>query len=335
MFRDSIVFVSPQHRLSRRWLSWVVCVGVWMGAALAYGAVDFAQQYERGKLLLKQKYFADAVKALEQAVMMTGRGKRHFGAHYYLAQSLWQMGDVARAKEIIGKARQLIKSNKRVWAVSKIQNRQRLLRRLERTIDQLFGAWKIIPEVDPETVGRLRIRVEPTTPLENRMKRRVLRYMDKQLRVKGLVLTGKEVYLPKGQYKISIVQPQCLEYGFVLGSTLMREILIGEQPASVAVKAQPSCRCTGGRVPKTEGRKKMCVCPGGTVWDETNKRCVQPKAVAGGGGKTPWIARNWPWITALGVGVVAAGVIIPVVLIESQNADREVLLQGSLFAKPK
>ncbi len=293
-------------------------------------AVDFSQNYERGKLFVKQKYYGDAVKALEQAVMMTARGKSHFGAHYYLAQALWMMGDVARAKDIIKRAEGIMQRNQRIWAVSKIQRRRRLIRTMKQKISANFGPLRLIPEVDPESVGRLRVEIAPTESFASGFKKRVMKYINLQLTKKGVVLTGKAIYLPKGSYQIAIAQPQCLEYALTIGQTVLKEVTISERPTSLAVKMMSSCRCSQGKVLAQRGRKKMCVCPSGSIWNAALSRCVRPKVVD----NRPWISKNWPWITALGIGVVAAGVVIPVVLIESQNRDREIVLQGSLFNKP-
>lgn len=315
------------------------CVLLWMsvvGLAVpktvwASEEVDFGQQYERGKLLIQQQYFSDAVKALEQAVMLTERGKNHFGAHYLLAGALWKLGDIARAKEILKRAKNIMAKMQRSWAVSQVQQRRRLVAALEQKLQELFGSLRIIPEVDPESVGRLKIRLEPVDEPTQPDTKRILRYLDDQLRNKGLVLTGKAIYLPKANYRISIEQPQCLRYALTVGQTVMREVLIGEQDISLAVKEKVSCQCTQGRVLQRKGKQLSCVCPGNSMWNAQRNRCDVPKVVAD---SRPWIARNWPWITVAGIAVVAAGVIIPVVVIESQNRDREVVLQGSLFTKP-
>lgn len=310
-------------------LSAVTCF-VLCAVATSAWAVDFGQNYARGKLFVKQKFYGDAAKALEQAVMMTARGKTHFGAHYYLAKALWLMGDVARAKEIIKRAERIMRRNERVWAVSKIQRRRRLIRTMKQKINRTFGALSLIPEVDPSAVGRLRVLLYPTETFTNAFKKRVMKYIDLQLRKKGLVLTGKPIYVPKGSYQIRIAEPQCLQYGLTIGSTVMKEVLIGERPTSLAVKAVSSCRCSQGKVLSRQGKRLSCVCPKGSVWNANLRKCVRPKVVD----NRPWIAKNWPWITVAGVAVVAAGVVIPVVLIESQNRDREIVLQGSLFTKP-
>ncbi|TNE44164.1 MAG: tetratricopeptide repeat protein [Deltaproteobacteria bacterium] len=321
--------------LRARWVSRTVLSSVFvvlLGCVVVSSAwaVDFAQNYERGKLFVKQKYYGDAVKALEQAVMMTARGKSHFGAHYYLAKALWMMGDVARAKDIIKRAEGIMQRNQRIWAVSKIQRRRRLIRTMRQKINDMFGPLRLIPEVDPESVGRLRVEIAPTESFTSAFKKRVMKYINAQFNKKGVVLTGKAFYLPKGSYQIAVAQPQCLEYALTIGRTVLKEVTISERPTSLAVKKMPSCSCGQGKVLARRGRKKMCVCPNGSVWNPTLNRCVRPKVVD----NRPWISKNWPWITALGIGVVAAGVVIPVVLIESQNRDREIVLQGSLFTKP-
>lgn len=333
-FLLSVCFWPYSQRL---WISGttksLLLLAGWIGylhVAHASEDVDFGQQYERGKLMIQQQFFSDAVKSLERAVRLTEQGKNHFGAHFLLAGALWKMGDVARAKEVLQRAKQIMARMQRTWAVSQVQQRRRMVRALEQKIQELFGVLRIIPEVEPDSVGRLKIRIEPVDEPSQADIKRILRYLDDQLRNKGLVLGGKPIYLPKANYRISIEQPQCLRYALTVGQTVMKEIVISDQEISLAVKEKVSCQCTQGRVLQRNGNRLACVCPTNSIWNAQRNRCETVKVTD----SRPWISRNWPWITVAGIAVVAAGVIIPIVVIESQNRDRDIVLQGSLFTKP-
>ena len=82
-------FLNSHAALRRFYLFSIGCIalGVVGLSSTSAHAVDFQLTYRQGKLFLKQKLFFDAVKAFHQVITQTARGKRHFGAHFYLAQA--------------------------------------------------------------------------------------------------------------------------------------------------------------------------------------------------------------------------------------------------------
>lgn len=295
--------------------------------ALHAQEIDFNQQYEYGKVLLQRKLFAEAQKELFEAITKTARGRQHFGAHYYLAFALLRMGEIIRAVSIIERAKNLAQQQVRNKII--MQRRLKLLSKLEREISESFGVLRIIPEIATQDLERLRLNLTPQQSFTQDAQQRVFRQIAHQLAKQGIALKGQPIYLPKGQYQISIAEPQCLRYGLTIGGTVMRAIDITSRAASLALQAKPSCNCEGGRVLSGSGKNVHCACPRGREWDPTHSRCIVVKVVD----QRPWIAKNWPWLTAIGVTAIAAGVIIPVALNEAQNREREIVLQGKLFTK--
>lgn len=280
---------------------------------------SFQQRYERGKLLLRQKQYADAIRDLYRAVYHTPRGKKHFGAHYFLALAYYRLGNITQAMKSLRPAKGLIKNSKQRFTykllISKIRN--------------LFGSLRIIPEVDPDSVGRLLLRLEVKNAFSNPQKIRAFRIIRKFWSTKGIVLKGSILYLPKGEYKISIARTQCLRLGLTLGGATIDELSVGAQTSTLALKAVQSCQCEGGQVLKKKGEKVFCGCPDKTVWFPKKNRCEIPAKVIA---KPTWIGRNWGWVLGGVVVAGAAGAGVAVV-VATMNAPKPVVVRGTLFKK--
>jgi len=293
---------------------------VWMVGALVCSQLVFAssfrQTYTRGKLLLNQKLYADAVKEFEKA-SKSPKGKTHFATHYYLSLAYYRVGRITLSLMVLSKASKLAKSDA---AREKIKG-------LSRQITNLFGGLKIIPEVDPDDVGKLKLVLKPKTPFSHAQKRRTFRILSKRWSKKGIALNSQVVYLPKGEYILKVGLPQCLQYGLVVGSIIVKEITIGAKPAHLALKEKVSCKCPGGQIPEKKGQKLICVCPKGSVWSKKSNRCEIPVFKD----KRGFFARNWPWITAVGVGAVAAGVVAAVVVAQGQNQATDIRMEFGKF----
>lgn len=272
-----------------------------------HAQVDFAQKYARGKFLLQQKRFLDAKRELYVVVTQTARGKNHFGAHYYLALSYYRLGMIGPCLALLKRAEGL--------ARRPVQKRTRT--RLLQQINTLFGRIKIVPEVDPAEVGPLKMRLKATTVFSHPQKRRTFRILNKRWKENGINLTNtanQTLYLPKGEYgSFSIVLPLCLQYALLRNGRKIRSLTVGNATITLALKGQQSCNCPGGQKMVMVGIRRVCRCPDGSVWSRKSNRCEIPKSAP----TKSWIGSNWPWITALGVGAVAAGVIVPLTLLQA------------------
>lgn len=279
-------------------------------------AQSFQQNYTRGKVLLSQKLYIDAVREFIKAIN-TPRGRKHFGAHYFLAVSYYRFGNITQSMKTLALAKGMIKNNRQ-------RDSYKLLKRQTKS---LFGRLRIVPEVDPDAVGRLMLKLEVKDDFSHPQKKRAYRIIRKFWSKKGIVLKGNVLYLPKGDYRISISRPQCLSYGLTTGNALTGDLSITDSPSSLALKAKQSCQCEGGQVLVTRASKKMCTCPKGSVWSTSRGRCEIPPKNPGSGG---WAANNWGWIL-FGValaGGAGAGVAVFVVM---QNADRPVKVGGNAW----
>ena len=279
-------------------------------------AVDFSQKYGRGKLFLRKGLYIDAIRELYQAVAKTSRGQNHFGAHYYLAIAYYRIGDITRAMRALTKGKKLTKKK------SHVQRADQLIAQIK----VLFGKLRIIPEVDPEEVGPLKIKIRTKTPFSHAQKRRTYRILSSRWQKKGILADGKPFYLPKGEYYVEIALPQCLVYGLTLGPAIMRSVSISGTDYSVALKKKASCECPGGQKPKKLNNGKLtCECPSGTVWSQKRQRCEIPKT-AGGGGVSPVL------IGAIvgGVVVVGGGVAAGLLLYTSATAPVTVNVNGNV-----
>ncbi len=280
----------------------------------AQAEIDFLQKYERGKILLRRGLYLDAMRELFLAARKTQKGHRHFGAHYYLAVAYYRIGDITRAIKTLNEASKLIK-NRRQRQVYNSQMAQ---------IKALFGKLHIVLEVDPEEVGRLKIKIITKTPFSHAQKRRTYRILSKRWLKKGISLSNTTYYLPKGDYSITVAVPQCLQLAFTIGATVMKDITINDQETTLALRAQKSCDCPGGQVAKKIGKKLTCICPKKTVWSTKRQMCILTKMVD----TRPWLARNWPWLLGVGVGVVAAGAATLIAISIAQNADWALIIHG-------
>ena len=262
-------------------------------------AVDFESHYAKGRVLLRRKLYFDAVRELRLAVYKTKRGKRHFGAHYFLALAYFKLPHIEAALQVINDAQKLARSKRK----------KKFLERVLSQIKQLYGRMAIVPEVDPEELGgKLMVSLKPKIPFNRRHKARYFAIMTKLMQRRGgLALgEGKWVWLPKGDYLISVARPRCLVYSLQdpSGKKPVGEISIGDTDLKLALRAASSCQCGGGQQVKKEGKKVYCACPLGTAWSKESKRCIVPVVTKG-----TWMGRNWPWVTVAAVALVGGGVV--------------------------
>ena len=257
-------------------------------------AVDFVQKYARGKLLLKRKFYFDAIKELSIAVNKTARGKRHFGAHYYLAKAYYWLPDILKAAKMLEKAKALVKNN----------TQKNAYKQMLRQIGSLYGKLKIEPEVDPEEVGKLKIELKPKSEFSNSHKKRYYRLFDKRLkRQGGLLLNGRPMYLPKGEYTLRVVLPQCLKLKFSIGGKATTDLEIGAGGATAALQEGRSCQCPGGQKEyKDNNKQPYCACAPGSAWDKKERRCK----IAKGFDPTPLIIAGGAGVVVIAGATVAA-----------------------------
>lgn len=239
-----------------------LCVAFLLPTPVQSQSVDFIQLYERGKLLLRQRLYTDALKEFKKSTY-TDKGKTHFGAHFYMAICYLRLSAVAQASKALDKAIKLAKSKRHNAAAA----------RLKKQIDSLYGAFRIMPEVDPDEVGRLRIKLEPKVAFSNKQKRIFHRRLAKRLLKKGLVPNNNMIYLPKGEYTIQIAMPQCLKYALISGNTKAKELNIDDSPSKLSLRGTPSCECIGGQRLYRIGKKLTCSCPSGLGWNKAKQRC--------------------------------------------------------------
>jgi tetratricopeptide (TPR) repeat protein len=285
----------------RWWIGWIFFVSIMSGGGSAWSEPDYVRFYERGKLRLQQKMYFDAVKDLRIATN-TGRGKRSFAAHYHLANAFYWLPDIQQAMQIVTKAE----------ALAKNPSQREAIEALKRKIKDYYGVFQITSEVDPEEVGKLQVVIKPKSPFSNAHKRRYFEIFLKRVqRQGGFPLNNKAIFLPKGEYEISIQQNQCLKYGFAQKKELLREITIEEQPTQVALIEKPSCECTGGQKLFREKTRVYCACKAGSAWNPQKARCEIARA-----------ANPLPWIF-LGAGVLLAGGVITgiVIAVNSREMD--------------
>ncbi len=260
---------------------------------------EFTQNYERGRLLLQKRFYKEAVKAFTKAVK-TEKGKKHFGAHYYLATAYFWLPDIKKAMEILESAKPLIKGEKHRRAYNKLMAK----------IKSLYGQIVLVPEVDPDEVGRLQLVLRPKVPFSNRHKRRYYKIMMAKIKKQGgLRITDEPLYLPRGDYEIGIARDQCLSIGLFIEDKIAREISVGDAPISLSVKKKQSCKCPSNQKLFRDGKKLYCACPKGTGWNKEKNRCEVAK-------KSPL-----PWILA-GAGVVVVGGVAGIIIYEITRDKR-------------
>ncbi len=275
----------------------------WWGGIASAQELDFRQRYVRGKLLYQRKMYADAINELKKA-SYTARGRLYFGVYYYMALSYFWLPDIHLAHKSLQTAKRLGRRSSQKLAV----------RQLYARIEQLYGRITLVPQVDPDDVGRLRISLKPKIAFSNKHKQRYFRTLRNRLQKTGVVPNNRPFFVPKGDYDVEIMKPQCLKFGFFLGGRLVKELSVGDRTLQVQLKEGRSCSCTGGQKMYTSGKKVYCACRPGTGWNASKKRCEV--------GVNPI-----PWIIA-GVGVVVAGtsaVIIGAVIAQNDGTDYRLL----------
>lgn len=260
-------------------------------------AVDYVQLYNLGKFQLQKKRYFDAIKTFYRVTTQTARGKRSFGAHYYLAKAYYWFPDIQKAMSTLAKAKTLIKRGAQ----------KRAYKTLLGQIKALYSSLKIEPEVDPDEVGKLQIKIKAKTVFSHKHKRRYFRLLQKRLKKQGGILITKTLYLPKGDYEITINRPQCLKLALTKDEKVVRDVSVSGAALQVTLKAKASCQCIGGQKLTKDGNKLFCACPAGTGWNKKKQRCEVVKqtpvaAIIGG---------------SVGAAVVVGGVIAAVVIINS------------------
>ncbi len=297
-----------------RWgFALIAWVAVWIGCqpAFAQDEVDFDENYRSGREMVSQNLYMDAVRLLYPAVFKTSRGKKHFGANYFLGMAYYQVGSVTQAMKVLGTARMLARK----------RNQRELLYMLLKKINKGFGELQVISEAGADSPKILKIALTPQKSFTDSIQRRAFSIIADLWSKKGINFENtKTLWLPKGEYFLQIPQPMCLSYAFTIGGAVVSDLNIGDSAVSIGLKDTPSCKCLGGQVLKKEGKKLYCTCPDGKVWTAARKRCLTQQTTDNRG----WLARNWPWMTVVGVVVVAAAVAIPVGLVVAQNQDRDI-----------
>ncbi len=271
-------------------------------------AQDFRQMAEKGKVLLERQLYSDAIQEL-LAASQTPEGKQNAEVHYHLGLAYYRVAIIDRAILALERAVSLAKAD---------PERQRPALLLEQ-IKQLFTKVQITLEVDPDELGKVVVQLEPTEPFSNLQKRRAHAMLAKKWR-QGTPLKTGAYYLPKGTYRFGMQQPACLSYGFFLNNQPIKTLDVADATIQLAIKDKPTCVCEGGQVLKQDAKKRYCTCPEGTLWSQRENRCEIPKNAAAA---PSWISKNWPWVTALTVIVVAAGVTVPVLLVMNNNSPQK------------
>jgi hypothetical protein len=288
-----------------------LCFCVWGAGGSAWAQdVDFEENYRAGKEMISQKLYYDAVRLLYPAVFKTKRGSSHFGANFYLGMAYYNIGSVTQAIRVLKQARML--ADKR--------SRREMLYMLLKDINARFGELQIVMESDTNRPKVLQLSLTPQKPFKDSIQKKAYEIIANLWKKKGISLETTALWLPKGEYHLEIPQPMCLSYAFTIGGAVITELTISENSTTLGLKDQASCKCTGGQIVKKEGQKSFCTCPDGMVWMDQRKRCITQAAADNRG----WFAKNWPWVTAIGVAVVAAGVAIPVTMVVMRNQDREI-----------
>jgi tetratricopeptide (TPR) repeat protein len=283
------------------WIAVLCAIVLLIPSMVSAQSVDFQEKYTQGRLFFRQKLYFDAVKALHQAVTQTQQGKKHFGAHYYLAHAYYWVPDIQKAMEMLEKAKPLIRT---------AQHRE-VYNRLLQSIKSLYSQIVFVPEVDPDEVGKVQIVLTPKVAFSHKHRERYFKLFSDRLKKEGgLRLDNKPIFLPKGDYEISIERDQCLKLGLFLGENIARDITIGDEALSLNVRAQQSCNCPSNQKIFTEGKRLYCACPQGTGWNKDKNICEVVKQV-----------NPWPWIIT-GISVVAVGGTVAIIYAATQGDNR-------------
>lgn len=274
-------------------------------------AGSFTQFYLRGKLLYKQRLYVDAIKELNKAIKTT-RGSQSFGAHYYLARAYFWRPNIQKAMETIAKAKELSKNKTQRAAYTKTVQQ----------IRALYGKVTIVPEVDPDEVGRLLFSLKPKAAFSHKHKKRYYRILMKRIKKQGGIRPSTTLYLPKGEYEMGLRRDQCLQYGLFSEEKVARSLEVGDSDISINLKAQKSCQCPSNQIviknPKNP-KKLTCSCAPGSVWDKKKNQCKKAKA-----------PNMLPWILGFGIGGAAliGGAIGVVVAITTAEPTDNFLVTG-------
>lgn len=288
------------RRFKPTWLACFVLTMTWTLGLSSAEAQDTRQLYEQGRLFYRQRLYHDALKAFRK-VINTAKGKSSFRAHYYLARCYYKTGNIPQAITVLQQAKEL----------QKTADHREAYKRFASKLLALYGKVTLVPEVDPDEVGRVRIKLVPKTAFSNRDKRNYFKGMMAQFkRQGGIKLDNKPLFLPKGEYEISIERDQCLSLGFFQNDKIAREISVGESPTTINVKAQRSCDCPSNQKITKEGKRLYCACPKGTGWNKEKQRCEVVKQ-----------ANPWPWVIT-GIGVVVVGGTIATIVAVTQGDGR-------------
>jgi tetratricopeptide (TPR) repeat protein len=266
---------------------------------LAEAGPDFVRFYERGKVRLRQKLYFDAIKDLHTA-LQTPQGQKHFGAHYQMALASYWLPDIQQATMYLKKALVLARNDAQREAVQMLRNK----------IKDHYGVVKLIPDVDPEEVGKLKLLLKPKIPFSDAQKNRYYKsFLARLNRQGGMLLNNKPFYLPKGDYEIAIKMNQCLRYGLSFGKEKVREISVGDDDVNLRLQERASCECKGGQQLYKEKNRSYCACKPGSAWNVKNERCEVAKQTAS----------PWPWLIAGGGALVVGGAIVAIVLVVTNN----------------
>ena len=275
--------------------------------------VDFLQKYERGKIMLRRKLYFDAIKEFHVAVTKTEKGRRHFGAHYYLARAYYWLPDIQKAMKVIQKAKNLAKNDAQRNAYKKLLAQ----------IKNLYSSILFVPEVDPEEVGKLQIVITPKSAFSHAHKRRYFSIFSKKLtRQGGILLNNRPLYVPKGDYIIKLKKPQCLKYGLLQSGKLINEFSVEDDTTKISVQEKRSCGCLGGQKIYKDGSRLYCSCPPHMGWDKKKKRCDLVKRI-----------NPWPWVAIVGGVVIVSGTTTLIVYLNTRGPsyDRQI---GGKDSKP-
>jgi hypothetical protein len=242
----------------------LLALSIFGNLAFAEKEIDFVQTYKQARLYLQQKLYPDAINALTDAMTKTKQGKTHFGTHYYLAMAYFWLPEIEKTMEFLQQAEKLAKTPAHRQAVKQLKTQ----------ISSLYGILQLIPEIDPDEIGKLNIQLQPKAAFQNQHKQLYFSVLSHKLQQRGgIQLDGNSLFLPKGDYQISIARDQCLQLSLMLDKKHVQEITISEQPLSLQVKARRSCDCLGNQQIYGEGRDIYCSCPVGMGWNNQNKRC--------------------------------------------------------------
>ncbi len=293
------------------------------------GSGDFQQKYIQGKLLLKQKLYADAIRGLEP-LRQTSQGQHHFGLHYYLGIAHYYRGDIRQALDYLHTA----------WSLATKPRHRKSIKRARGRIAALFGRFQVTRHLASGSIHRLRLQLRTTEIFRHPHRVRVYQMVQKRWSTQGMLLDGKPIYLPKGTYSLHISKPQCFSMGLTKNGVIQTQMELRSQ-LSLALQAKASCPCTRGRVLRIVQQKHVCACPSGRMWSRSKQACLaletrsritppvlKPKPVKG---PSPWV-----WVSLASVAVLTGGALaIHFLVLEPQNRKEPATISGRLWKGPQ